>query len=192
MLTDPMTLLALIAGIAIVLAVIVLMARRRKQQRSAALRDHFGPEYDRLVDEHGDRTRAERELMARRKRYDQLQIKLLSPEQCERFSASWAEVQQRFVDDPRGAVHDANALVKEVMKERGYETGSFDQRVADLSVEHANVIDHYRAARTLAQASERGEASTEDLRQAMVHYRALFHDLLRAYDPHPILREARA
>lgn len=190
---DSTVLIALLVGVIVALAIALIVSRRRAQQRSAALREHFGPEYDRLVEQHGDRTRAERELRSRQKRLEQLDIHLLSAEQCEKFGDAWSEVQKRFVDDPSGAVNDADRLVKDVMKARGYPMGDFEQRVADLSVEHANVIDHYRAARALAQANANGQASTEDLRQAMVHYRALFTDLLQAENRQPAtLREARA
>lgn len=190
---DPGTLIALIVAALVVVALAFFAARRSAKKRSLALRDHFGPEYDHLVAEHGDKERAERELIARKKRRQQLDIRLLSREQCERFSSAWATVQQRFVDDPSGAVFEADGLVKDVMKARGYPVGDFEQRVADLSVEHANVIDHYRAARTLAQANASGDASTEDLRQAMVHYRALFNDLLQAEQQYAApMREARA
>ena len=190
----PMMIMLLVAGIALVLAVIVLSARKRRARRSAELREHFGPEYHRALEEHGDQERAERELLARKRRLDDLDIVLLSPEQCDTFSAAWAEVQLRFVDDPRGAVHEADILVKDVMKARGYPMGNFEQRVADLSVKHANVVDHYRAARSIATASASGQAETEDLRQAMVHYRALFHDLLQSHAPAqpPALRQAHA
>jgi hypothetical protein len=152
----------------------------RQRRRSESLREHFGPEYERALAQHGDRGRAERELLQRQKRRDALDIRLLSREQCVRFGARWAEVQQRFVDEPSGAVNEADGLVTEVMRSRGYPMADFEQRVADLSVEHANVIDHYRAARALVMADENGQAGTEDLRQAMVHYRALFNDLLRS------------
>lgn len=183
----------LIAPIIFVIALLVMAAlayrmhRNREQRRSRALREHFGPEYERALADHGDRRRAERELMQRQKRREALNIRLLSREECERFGARWAEVQQHFVDEPNGAVVEADTLVNEVMRTRGYPVGDFEQRVADLSVEHANVIDHYRAARALMVANERGEGGTEDLRQAMVHYRALFTDLLQSARP-----EARA
>ena len=176
---DTSVLIALVAGLALALALVAIIWRVRARQRTAALREHFGPEYDRVLSEHNSRARAERELALRHKRVQKLHIQPLSAEQCARFGSDWSEVQQRFVDDPNGAVSDAARLVKEVMSARGYPMSDFEQRVADLSVEHASVIDHYRAARSLAQASEKGEASTEDLRQAMVHYRALFTDLLQ-------------
>lgn len=191
---EPIALIALIAGVVVAIAIAMIAARKSRNQRTAALREHFGPEYEHAIDHHGDRTRAEKDLLARQKRLDSLNIRLLSAEECARFSAAWSEVQQRFVDDPPGAVTDADALVKDVMKTRGYPMGNFEQRVADLSVEHGNVVQHYRAARAIAQENANGAAGTEDLRQAMVHYRALFQDLLQqahtTYAPPP-LHEAR-
>lgn len=176
---DSSVLIALVAGLALAIALVMIIWRVRAKQRSDALRAHFGPEYERVMSEHKSRARAERELALRHKRVQKLHIQPLSAEQCARFGSDWSDVQQRFVDDPAGAVSEAARLVKDVMTARGYPMGDFEQRVADLSVEHANVIDHYRAARKLAQASAEGDASTEDLRQAMVHYRALFTDLLQ-------------
>jgi hypothetical protein len=190
---DPMMLAAIALGVVVLLAIVVALLRHRSQQRSLALRAHFGPEYDRALAEQGGRARAERVLAERQKRFDKLHIRRLSAEESERFGGAWVEVQQRFVDDPAAAVHQADALVKDVMSERGYPMSNFEQRVADLSVEHAQVIDHYRAARAIAQASVRGEAGTEDLRQAMVHYRALFNDLLESERAsHGMLRPSHA
>lgn len=187
--------IALIAAgvVALALAVLFIVTRNRSKRRSATLREHFGPEYDRALEQYGSRARAEKELRSREKRREKLDITRLSPAQCERFGAAWDRVQQRFVDDPSGAVVEADGLVKEVMRARGYPMGNFEQRVADLSVEHANVIDHYRAARALAQANAEGQSSTEDLRQAMVHFRALFNDLLQSDTPQraPSFAEAR-
>jgi hypothetical protein len=112
------------------------------------------------------------------KRVRKFHIQPLSARDHERFSVAWSQTQARFVDDPNGAIGEADRLVKEVMGVRGYPMADFDQRVADLSVDHANVVQHYRAARALAQSTEEGRATTEDLRQAMIHYRALFADLL--------------
>jgi hypothetical protein len=187
-----LVIIAVLAVVVVVLAVALFLARRRSEQRSGALRDQFGPEYERAIAQHGDRSRAERELLSRRNRLDELDIRALSDAEADRFSAAWASVQQRFVDDPRGAANEADLLIKDVMKARGYPVGNFDQRVADLSVEHANVVEHYRAARKLARAREEGQVGTEELRQAMVHYRALFSDLLRTEQVHASLRPAHA
>jgi hypothetical protein len=176
---DSSVLIALVAGFALALVLVLIVWRVRAKQRTAALREHFGPEYERAITEYGSRARAEKELSLRHKRVEKLHIHQLSAEQCARFGSEWNEVQQRFVDDPAGAVVDAERLVKQVMSARGYPMGDFEQRVADLSVEHADVVSHYRSARAIARASEKGEADTEDLRQAMVHFRALFTDLLQ-------------
>lgn len=175
---DPLVLIALAAGLVVALIVALFVWKRQSARRSAHLREHFGPEYERALSQHRSRAEAEKELWHRYKRVEKLNIHPLSAEQCARFGSSWGELQQRFVDDPRVAVGEADQLVKQVMNARGYPVGDYAQRVADLSVEHANVLNHYRAARAIVKASERGEASTEDLRQAMVHYRALFTDLL--------------
>jgi hypothetical protein len=146
--------------------------------RSTRLRGRFGPEYDRTVAQFGDRRKAEDELEARRKRVAKLTLKTLSREEQERFGREWASAQARFVDDPKGAVGDANRLVKEAMQARGYPMGDFEQRVADISVDHSLVVSNYRSAREIALRCETGEASTEDLRKAVVYYRALFEELL--------------
>jgi hypothetical protein len=167
----------MIAGIALVAAGVIgwyLWSRRRSEQ----LRSRFGPEYDRTVHEAGDVRKAEASLQARAKRVERLQIRPLTPEEASRFSAAWQQVQAQFVDDPKGAITEADRLVGEVMTARGYPVADFDQRVEDISVDHPDVVMNYRAARDIALEHERGHASTEDLRQAMVHYRSLFRDLL--------------
>ncbi len=179
---DILAFIALIAAIAIALGAVFSM-RAQRERRSARLREGFGPEYERTVAEYGDRSRAERELAARERRVQKLSVRLLTPEERDRFGSAWSGVQQRFVDDPNGAVSEADRLVKSVMATRGYPIDDFEQRVADLSVDHARVVQHYRAARILAQANAAGSSTTEDLRQAMVHYRVLFADLLESYTP---------
>lgn len=178
---ELLTILGLIAIACIVLAIGVAVSRKRQRARSMALREHFGPEYERALEQHGSRARAEKELAMRQRRVSKLDIHELTPEQCARFQSSWAAVQQRFVDDPSGAVADADGLLKQVMSARGYPMGDFDQRVADLSVEHGPVVQHYRAARD-AYAKANDGATTEDLRQAMVHYTALFTDLVQRHE----------
>jgi hypothetical protein len=169
-----------ITVIIIVIAIIVVAAaggilystrRRRLQQR-------FGPEYDRTVEEKGSRTKAEAELAGRERRVRDLDIRPLDPAARAQYSHDWAAVQEQFVDGPQEAVGAGQRLVKTVMNERGYPTEGDDQMLADLSVEHGNVLDHYRAAYIISQRAADGMASTEDLRQAMIHYRALFEDLL--------------
>jgi hypothetical protein len=187
----------LIAFLAVVVVIGAAVAagvwlRARNARRSAELREGFGPEYERALSEYGDRSRAERELAARQRRVQKLSIRLLTPAERDRFGAAWAGVQQKFVDDPRGAVTEADRLVKSVMATRGYPMDDFEQRVADLSVDHAGVVQHYRAARMLAQANAENRSTTEDLRQAMVHYRSLFADLLETYTPIGEAHEVRA
>ena len=150
------------------------------RRRHAHLRSRFGPEYDHVVESTGDRRRAESELIQREQRVKKFDIRPLSPADRTRFADSWRNVQARFVDTPALAVSEADELVTEVMRTRGYPMAEFEQRAADVSVDHPHVVEHYRAARALAMRSERGTAETEDLRQAMIHYRALFEDLLES------------
>ncbi len=161
--------------IAVIVALVLVgmrLARRRSLQR------RFGPEYDRAVAEHDSAAAAEKELRERERRHAELELTPLSPESRARYSAAWEEVQVRFVDSPDQAVGTADELVTRLIAERGYPTGDYDDQVAHLSVEHARTLEHYRAAREISRRNEHGEASTEDLRQALVHYRALFADLL--------------
>jgi hypothetical protein len=178
MLTSTQWIILLAVLAVAVIAVIAIISARSSRKRHADLQHRFGPEYDRVVAEQGSVARAERELAAREKRVDHLKLRPLPESELVQFSADWRNVQTRFVDDPSGAVQAADELIKSVMLARGYEAERFDQRVADLSVEHANVIQHYRAAGVLADANREGRANTEELRQALVHYRALFSDLL--------------
>jgi hypothetical protein len=170
----------LVAIAAVVAAGVAWYMTRRR--RSDVLRERFGPEYDHTVQATGDVKRAEASLEARARRVEALHIRPLTAGDAERFGSGWRRLQERFVDDPKAAVTEADRLVGEVMDARGYPLGEFDQRVEDISVDHPNVVMNYRAARQIALAHARGEASTEDLRQAMVHYRALFSDLLETAD----------
>ena len=157
-----------------------------QKRPSEQLHERFGPEYERTVGEHGDRGRAEAALEDRKERVEQLHLRPLSPEQRDRFGPEWRHLQARFVDVPEEAVKQADNLVAEVMAARGYPTGDFEQRVADVSVDHPQVVEHYRAAHAIAlRMKEGGQANTEDLRQAIVHYRALFEDLLETDKPEP-------
>jgi hypothetical protein len=151
---------------------VVFLSRRR------ALRARFGPEYDRVVSERDSRGAGERELRDRERRHTELDLRPLDRSSRERYIAAWEEIQVHFIDAPDQAVGKADVLVTGLIAERGYPTGEFDQQVADLSVEHASLLDHYREAHDIHQANERGEATTEQLRQALVHYRTLFADLL--------------
>jgi hypothetical protein len=170
--------------IAVVAAVVVLgiVWAATRTRRTRALQDHFGPEYDRTVEQSRGRRDAERELREREKRHEQLNLRPLSPEARDRYVRDWQATQGRFVDDPTGAVAQADELVQRVMRDRGYPVDDFDQRAADISVEHPEVVEKYRTADGIARASERGEASTEDLRHSVRHYRALFVELLDVDD----------
>jgi FtsZ-interacting cell division protein ZipA len=152
------------------------------QARTRKLRRRFGPEYDRAVERHGDRGTAERELLSRERRHHDLELRELDPRQRELYREQWVHVQEQFVDTPGSAVEQADRLVTVVMGERGYPTRDFDDRVAHLSVEHGRTLDHYRRGHDISGRAARQEATTEELRQAMVHYRALFEDLLHVPD----------
>jgi len=169
-------LVLIIGAAAVVAAVLFVIGRRRTEE----LRRRFGPEYDRTVREARTVGQGEAMLIERQQRVERFNIRPLSPEDARRFSQAWRDVQTRFVDDPKGAIVDADRLVAEVMHVRGYPVGDFEQRVADISVDHPNVVMNYRAARDIVRDHEGGHATTEDLRQAMVHFRALFTDLLGA------------
>lgn len=169
-----------IVGVAVALAIAVVMTAFViiRNRRSDRLRRQFGPEYERTVREKGDVRTAEAMLQARSTRVERLHIRTLTADDAKRFSDEWRRVQAQFVDDPANSVTQADRLVGEVMSARGYPVGDFEQRVEDISVDHPNVVMNYRAARDIAEQHARHAASTEDLRQAMVHYRALFAELL--------------
>jgi hypothetical protein len=186
----------IILAVVIVAALAVVgfaVARSRRQAQRRELARRFGPEYERLMQQHGSETLVERELEARAKRVSKLNIKELSDSERRSFSEAWHQTQERFVDTPQIAVRSAHDLVQQVMRARGYPVDDFEQRVADLSVEHAGVVEHYRAAHALHQSNGQGQGNTEELRQAMVHYRHLFADLLGtpAEEPAPRSRPLR-
>ncbi len=168
-----------IAVAAIALAFILFV----QKQRSQRLRSQFGPEYDRLVKDQGSH-KAEQELLNRQKRIEKLHVRELNQVEIDRFSNSWRAVQTQFVDSPRESVAQADRLIRDVMTTRGYPVTDFDQRAADISVEHPRVVDNYRAGRDIALRDAAGKATTEDLRQAMVHFRVLFEDLLSTRSTH--------
>lgn len=174
---------------AIILIVIAVLAAAgvagwlyTERRRSRRLRAQFGPEYDRLVREHHDRHRAERELRERGERVRRLEIRPLGREERERYIRAWRASQERFVDQPKEAVFEADRLVTEVMRARGYPMGDFEQRAADISVDYPDVVQNYRVGREIVARFNRGEAGTEDLRKAMVCYRALFDELLELHE----------
>jgi|SwirhisoilCB1_FD_contig_51_3922610_length_987_multi_2_in_0_out_0_2 hypothetical protein len=189
---DTQTIVLIIVAAIVVIAVLWFMTRRR---HSDELKDRFGPEYQRTVREVGSRGRAESELEARRNRVSKFNIVPLAPAVREGFADRWRQTQARFVDDPSNAIHDADRLIGELMQARGYPVGNFEQQAADISVEHPDVVSHYREAHRIALRHEENQVSTEDLRKAMIHYRALFEDLLDtsdANDHHQEERHARA
>jgi type II secretory pathway pseudopilin PulG len=164
-----------VAVIVIIAAAVFFLARR---QRSARLRSRFGPEYERTIQDAGDRRRAEAELHDREQRVSKLDIRPLSASERDRFTTSWRMIQEEFVDRPKEALIKADDLLTEVMRARGYPTDTVEQRTADLSVDHPSVVQNYRAGRDLAAKDAEGQADTEDLRQAMIHFRALFDELV--------------
>jgi hypothetical protein len=189
---DDSTMWVFVALAVVALVVIAVVAsRHRSKVRRAELKSKFGPEYDRAVEEYGP-DRADRELALRKRRVGEFQPRQLSAADRARFMASWASIQAQFVDDPGVAVSGANELINEVLRAQGYPTERFEQRVADLSVEHAGVLQHYRAAKALADSNRNGQVNTEELRQAVVHYRVLFADLLNEPKAEPGLRRAHA
>jgi hypothetical protein len=164
--------------VVVIVVVVVLAGVAWYGMRRRALRQRFGPEYDRAVATQDSRGAAEKELRERERRHAELELRDLSPEARERYASAWEEIQARFVDAPNEAVGAADELVTALIAERGYPTGDYDQQLSHLSVEHARTLGHYRDAHDINLRNERGEASTEQLRQALVHYRALFADLL--------------
>ena len=170
--------IVLVVVLLLVLAVAAAIAKQGRKRRSEQLRDEFGPEYDRTLEATGGRSQAERELAERRERRRQLDIQPLPAGERRAFAERWRATQERFVDDPSLAVREADHLVAEVMGRRGYPVEDFEQRARDVSVDHPEVVQEYRAAHDISELNDREQASTEQLRQAMVHYRALFTELL--------------
>ncbi|MFI9366462.1 hypothetical protein ACIG5E_36225 [Kitasatospora sp. NPDC053057] len=175
------TLIAIIVPVVVVLiligAVLWFVNRRRR------LREQFGPEYERAVRRSGSQRSAERELREREQRHEQLSIRPLSVDTRQQYAQDWTRVQQEFVDRPGEAVQHADRLVTLLMHDRGYPTENYEQQLRDLSVEHGRTLEHYRAAHTINASAQRNDATTEELRGAMVHYRALFTELLNGDEP---------
>ena len=164
--------------VAVIIVVIALIAFYWQRRRSERLREHFGPEYDRTVAEGGGRRHAEAVLEQRTERVKKFHIRPLTAEDKDRFTEQWDRVQAHFVDAPAGAVAEADQVLGDIMATCGYPMGDFEQRAADISVDHPIVTQNYRAAHDIALRQAKGQASTEDLRRAMIHYRALFDDLV--------------
>ena len=177
-----MSVTGIVILVVIIIAIVVTAMVAMRVVRRRQLRARFGPEYDRAVAEKPNRSAAEHDLRAREKRHAKLDLKSLSPQDRDRFLKEWTRVQAAFVEDPSDAVNPADALVTRMMRARGYPTGEFDDRLETLSVEHAQTLQHYRDAHEIFDANLRGQASTEQLRQALVHYRVLATDLLDIND----------
>jgi hypothetical protein len=171
-----------IVVIVVVVVLLIAAAVLVPRMRSRRLQQQFGPEYDRTVDSAGDRRAAERDLRERTQERQELEIRPLDPGARSAYSQRWRSTQERFVDAPGEAVGDADVLVQEVMRERGYPVGDFERQARAVSVDHADVVSEYHAAHEISVANERGQASTEQLREAMVHYRTLFAELLEGGD----------
>jgi hypothetical protein len=178
-LMNPKLIALAAAGILAVAVLAWLYVQRRRRTTTAEMRQRFGPEYERAVGEQGSERRAEAQLAAREKRVEKLKIHDLDPAERKHFSGQWQLLQSRFVDDPKGAVTEADALVSTLMQARGYPVADFNQRAADISVDHPQVVANYRSAHEIALRLEKGEANTEDLRTATIHYRSLFEELVQ-------------
>jgi len=168
----------ILAGVVILALMAIgawLVYQKKQSQR---LQQRFGPEYARAVDDLGSRKKAESELKAREVRVDHLTLVPLPASEAVRFGQAWKALQGRFVDNPKGVLVEADQLVRELMLKRGYPMADFARRAADISVDHPSVVEHYRAAQATALRDQRGEADTEELRKGVVHYRALFQELL--------------
>jgi hypothetical protein len=177
-LLDP-KLIVLAAVVILIIAVLAWLYMRKRRRTTADLRQRFGSEYLRAVREHGSERKAEAKLADREKRVEKLNIRDLDAMERERFSKRWDSVQSRFVDSPKGAVTEADDLVSSLMKTRGYPVSDFDQRAADISVDHPRMVESYRSAHEIALRVGKDEATTEELRTAMIHYRSLFEELVQ-------------
>ena len=178
---DTRTLAFIVSGVVVLIVIAALLAMRK--HKSAQLKEHFGPEYDRVAQEQGDARHAEAVLSQREKRVEKLSIHPLPGFQREGYLQEWMAVQRRFVDDPSAAVTEADSLVTAVMTARGYPMSDFEQRAADISVNYPTVVHNYRSAREIVLRHAKGHSSTEDLRQAIVCYRSLLEELLDSPKP---------
>lgn len=182
-----MTTMEMVVIALIVIAVVVAAALYVRARNTQQLRERFGPEYDRVVETTGAQREGEAQLTAREKRVKGYNLKTLSPAEHDRFGAEWRRIQAMFVDSPKDATLHADLLLGKVMSARGYpEHADFDQRLEDLSVDHAQSVQNYRAAQEVALRHARGEAGTEDMRQAMLHYRTLLDELMGASETPPM------
>jgi hypothetical protein len=166
-------------AVALAMAAVAWILMRKRKATTADLRQRFGPEYDRAVTEHGSERRAEAQLANREKRVEKLEIRVLDPVERQQFVGRWQSMQSSFVDDPKRAVAEADELVSSLMQARGYPVADFNQRAADISVAYPAVVANYRAAHEIRLRLGKGEASTEDLRAALIHYRSLFEEVVQ-------------
>jgi hypothetical protein len=179
--SNPTVIIAIGAVVLLIaIAIVVTVAKRQSRKRSEELRARFGPEYDLALREYGSRRKAEAKLNERLKRVRSMQIQALAPAQRDRFLSEWDSVQARFVDHPRGAVIEADEMMNNLLQTCGYPVGSFEQRAADVSVNHSRIVEPYRRANAITVRAGRNEATTEELRSAMILYRALFEEFLSA------------
>jgi hypothetical protein len=178
-LMDPRVLMTVATVVIVAAAVIAVLYMGKHRNSTAVLRKKFGPEYDRAVREQGSERKAEAKLADREKRVEKLNIRDLDAMEFERFSKQWESVQSRFIDSPKGAVAEADDLVSSLMKVRGYPVSDFDQRAADISVDHPRVVENYRSAHEIALRVGKTETTTEELRTAMIHYRWLIEELMQ-------------
>jgi hypothetical protein len=178
----------ILIAVVVLVAIAVIAWAVQRSRRTSALKERFGPEYDRVASDASSKRDAEAELRGREQRRSDFDIKPLDPGARERYSEQWEAVQARFVDDPAGAVTEADVLIQSVMRDRGYPVEDFETRSADLSVDHPDVVENYRAAHGIATAYARGNAGTEELRHAVKHYRSLFQELLEARDTQEVTR----
>ena len=176
-----MTTTAIVILVVAIAAIAILASMLFRKERTKKLRAQFGPEYDRTIAQYGTPTQAERDLELRQKRMEKVNIRPLTPAERERFAERWQALQSRFVDDPSGTIREADQLVVEIMQARGYPTVGFEGRADDLSVDHPLVVSHYRMARDIAAKHEKGAATTEELRRAVVCYRELYEELLERH-----------
>lgn len=181
-LTSPTFIAAVVVVILIVVAAVALYTRKRRKN-TAGLRDRFVPEYDKAVLTHGSERKAEVKLAGSETRVESLKIRELRATQRERYIVDWQAVQSRFVDHPKGAVTEADEFITALLRDRGYPVADFDQRAADISVNHPRLVEYYRSAHGVAMRMGRDEASTEDLRAAMIQYRSLFDELVQVQPP---------
>jgi hypothetical protein len=173
----------IVIAVVAILSIVGLSWLYMRNRKTAALRQKFGSEYNRAVLVHGSERKAEAKLEDREKRIEKLSIRDLNPMEHESFAKRWEAVQARFVDSPKGAVLEADDLVSDLMKTRGYPVSDFDQRAADISVDHPKVVENYRSAHETTLRVGKLEATTDELRAAMIHYRALFEELMQVTPP---------